>query len=631
MRAITSRNFRVLSDFMEIRRFMVEVYEKDWRNGVPAPFWEYALSSSWMDHTYLHRCRVWEEENKIVAFVFYENPVSDVYFSLRPGYEELAAEMVAYADSDMPTAADGGRRLVIFEGQQAIEEAAKAAGYMREFGYQERVYDYERPLDFPLPPGFHFVKPGEMEPGKVAECCWKGFDHEQEEGPWDGDDESVRHILAAPHATPLYPVAIENERREYVCYAGMWWTPENQLAYMEPLCTVPEYRGKGLASAALSELYRRMKPLGATHMTGGDHPFYEKVGFEARIGWTFWKKKDEGGQTPRLVNMLNQEFRGVELVCREGEVLLERVGGYADLVNRIPNTLKTKFASASAGKVFVAVGILQLIEQGRLRFGDTLGDLLPQELYHIDPLVTVEQLLTHTSGVPDYFDESVMEEYEELWVDYPNYKIRHNADLLPLFIHKEMMYPRGERFQYNNTGYVLLAMILEQVSGMDFDVYLRRNIFEVCDMHDTGYYELDRLPANCANNYIWDENNNSYRTNIYCVDAKGTGAGGAFVTAADILRFWQGLASGKLLSPEMVSQMLSRKSGDGADSEEGYYGYGVWIIDSGAVDIPYFQGCDPGVSFLSEYHPEKKITTVLVSNYGDNVWEEMRRIRQNLY
>lgn len=328
---------------------------------------------------------------------------------------------------------------------------------------------------------------------------------------------------------------------------------------------------------------------------------------------------------------LQQDFRGAETVSREGEILFQRVTGCADLANQVPNTIDTKFASASAGKVFVAVGILQLIQQGRLRFEDTLGSLLELDLHDMDPLVTVEQLLTHTSGVPDYFDESVMDEYEELWTDYPNYKIRHNADLLPLFIHKKMMYPRGERFQYNNTGYVLLAMILERITGMEFDAYLKESVFDVCGMKDTGYYELDRLPARCANNYIYDEPSNSYRTNIYSVDAKGTGAGGAFVTAPDILRFWEGLIGGKLLSPDMVSRMLRRHSGDGLDAEEGYYGYGVWIIGGEEMDIPYFQGCDPGVSFLSEYHPGKGIITVLVSNYGDNVWEEMRRIRKMLY
>lgn len=332
-----------------------------------------------------------------------------------------------------------------------------------------------------------------------------------------------------------------------------------------------------------------------------------------------------------IKSKLQQNFRGAEIISREGETLYQNVTGYADLANQVPNVLNTKFASASAGKVFVAVGILQLIERGKLRFADTLGSLLEMDLHSIDPLVTVEQLLTHTSGVPDYFDESVMEEYKELWADYPNYKIRHNADLLPLFIHKEMMYPRGERFQYNNTGYVLLAMILEKVTGMEFDAYLRQHVFEVCGMGDTGYYELDRLPAGCAANYIYDAAADSYRTNIYSVDAKGTGAGGAFVTLPDIVRFWEGLVCGKLLSPDMVSRMLCRQSGDGMSAEEGYYGYGVWIINRGNIDIPYFQGCDPGVSFLSEYHPEKKLITVLVSNYGDNVWEEMRRIRDLLY
>lgn len=332
-----------------------------------------------------------------------------------------------------------------------------------------------------------------------------------------------------------------------------------------------------------------------------------------------------------IENKLQKDFRGAELIVKNGEILFQRITGYRDLANEIPNTLETRFASASAGKVFVAVGILQLIERGELHFEDTLGELLDIDLQEIDPMVTVEKLLTHTSGVPDYFDESIMEEYEELWTDFPNYKIRHNADLLPLFIHREMMYPRGERFQYNNTGYVLLAMILEKITGMEFDEYLGKNVFEVCGMQKTGYYELDRLPAGCAGSYIYNEAADDYRTNIYSVDAKGTGAGGAFITVTDILRFWEGLISGKLLSADMVARMLSRQSGDGRDAEEGYYGYGVWIMDRGDAIIPYFQGCDPGVSFLSEYHPGKNIITVLVSNYGDNVWEEMRRIRENFY
>lgn len=330
--------------------------------------------------------------------------------------------------------------------------------------------------------------------------------------------------------------------------------------------------------------------------------------------------------------MFDSNFRGNIYIIKDNEILYENVTGFADLANEVQNSLETKFASASAGKVFVAVAILQLIEQGKMQFEDTLGTLLDMDFGQIDKDVTVRQLLTHTSGVPDYFDESVMEEYEELWIDYPNYKIRRNDDLFPLFMDKPMMYSKGEKFQYNNSGYVLLASIVEKVTGMYFDEYLQKNIFDVCDMTSTGYYELDRLPAKCASNYIWCEDTKSYRTNIFSVDVKGTGAGGAFITVKDIASFWNGLISGKLLSKEMAEQMLAKQSGDGSDKEEGYYGYGVWIIENeNGIDIPYFQGCDPGVSFISEYNPNNNMISVLVSNYCDNVWKEMRKIRENFY
>lgn len=197
------------------------------------------------------------------------------------------------------------------------------------------------------------------------------------------------------------------------------------------------------------------------------------------------------------MKMEDHHFRGNIYVVQDSKVLLEQVSGFSDLANEIPNTMETKFASASAGKVFVAVAILQLIEQGKIHFDDTLGELLGIDLHSIDKDVTVEQLLTHTSGVPDYFDESMMNEYEELWADYPNYKIRHNNDLFPLFIDKPMMYLKGEKFQYNNSGYVLLAAIIEKVTGMYFDKYLQTNIFDVCDMKGTGYYELDHAAQMC--------------------------------------------------------------------------------------------------------------------------------------
>ncbi|GHU53748.1 serine hydrolase [Bacilli bacterium] len=294
------------------------------------------------------------------------------------------------------------------------------------------------------------------------------------------------------------------------------------------------------------------------------------------------------------------------------------------MANNIPNETDTKFATASAGKVFVATGILQLIEKGTLHFDDTIGGILDFDLKAIDRSITIKQLLIHTSGIPDYFDEAIMDEYADLWKDFPNYKIRKSMDLLPLFINKPMMYKAGEKFQYNNTGYVVLGLIIEKISGLPFDGYLGKEIFEPCGMHNTGYYELDRLPGKCANSYIYDEERKEYYTNIYSVDVKGTGAGGAFTTIIDIEKFWSNLLDRKLLSEKTLNQMFSVQSNAGNE----YYGYGIWLEKNEESYEPFFQGSDPGVSFISSYNREKDLLITIISNTGNNVWKMRREIKK---
>lgn len=292
MKQITSRPYRILQDHMAVYQFMLEIYEKDWRNGVPAPFLEYALYSDWMDKGYTYLDRLWFDGDTIVGFVFYENPVDDVYFSLRPGYEELAPEMVAYAEKHMPRP-NGKHQLILCGAQKPFVEAAKAAGYQMVYEEPDMQYDFAKPLTYALPEGFRFVPVGEADYAKIMKCCHYGFENDKTDGPWEEDIRDYQ-MAYAPHATMEYAVCVENVAGEYVCFAGMWWTPENKLAYMEPLCTLPEYRGRGLAAAALSELYRRMQPLGATHMTGGASPFYEKIGYELAVVWTHWMKFEQG-------------------------------------------------------------------------------------------------------------------------------------------------------------------------------------------------------------------------------------------------------------------------------------------------------------------------------------------------
>jgi len=185
-----------------------------------------------------------------------------------------------------------------------------------------------------------------------------------------------------------------------------------------------------------------------------------------------------------------------------------------------------------------------------------------------------------------------------------------------------MMYNPGEKFQYNNTGYVVLAMIIEKIVGMDFDKYLAKLIFEPCGMKSTAYHELDRLPANCATAYIHDEERDEYFTNYYSTNAKSDGAGGVYTTVDDIARFWKHFFAADIVSVQTVATMTSVQATEvDEDGDCTDYGFGFWL-DEG---VPFFQGMDPGISFMTRRQPCGTLT-VLMSNFCDNVW----RINNNI-
>jgi len=315
----------------------------------------------------------------------------------------------------------------------------------------------------------------------------------------------------------------------------------------------------------------------------------------------------------KIKALIGKDFRGVVSVSKNGKPLFKEAYGYADMPNKRPNRVDTIFEVASGSKAFVATGIMKLVEEGKLSLDSTIGKLLDFDMKQISPAITIRQLLNHTSGIPDYFDESVMDDMTELWAKFPCYLMRTPEDMIPTFVDKPMMYAPGERFQYNNTGYTVLAMIIKKITGMDFDKYLDKLIFKPCGMKSTGYYELDRLPANCATAYIYDEECDEYHTNYYCTNAKSDGAGGVYTTVGDIELFWKHFLAGDIVSLETVKAMTSEQA---VDEDGDGYGFGFWLDE----DVPFFQGMDPGVSFMTRYQDDGLLTTV-VSNYCDNVWD----------
>ena len=286
--AITTKQFQLLTDINLVWDFLVDIYDRENGSGMPAPFFEHAIRASWMDASYSHLDRLWFDGDKTVAFVYYEAPVTDIYFAVRKGYEYLADELIDYAVTTMPDF-DGNQQFVLFNGQEFLMEAAKKRGFEMVFEYESRVFDFENELNYELPEGYHFVEPSDIDVLKLF-TDWDKYDGSNDWTPAKSHKDCVAEFMApSPHSTHEYDVVIADENGEYACFSGMWWIPQNKLAYMEPLCTSPEHRRKGLAAAALTKHYRTMKSLGATHMSGGEDPFYEKIGYGKGFHFSFWK------------------------------------------------------------------------------------------------------------------------------------------------------------------------------------------------------------------------------------------------------------------------------------------------------------------------------------------------------
>lgn len=174
---LRTKQFQPLTDVGMVWDFMTDVYTHDRVNGVPAPFFEYALSSSWLDKHYLYMDRLWLDGDDVVAFAFYEEPCTDVYVCLCPGYEALADEIVEYGEMSMPRF-DGEKAFVLFSGQRALIDAVRRRGFAPDHEETEWVFDFSAGvLDRPLPEGFHFVDPLKCDPLKLTLCFWKGFGH----------------------------------------------------------------------------------------------------------------------------------------------------------------------------------------------------------------------------------------------------------------------------------------------------------------------------------------------------------------------------------------------------------------------------------------------------------------------
>lgn len=321
------------------------------------------------------------------------------------------------------------------------------------------------------------------------------------------------------------------------------------------------------------------------------------------------------------------DFSGTVMVKNKDRLVFEHARDYANRSEELQNNIDTRFGIASGCKLFTAIAIAQLVDKGVLSFQTRIKECLNIDFPHFDEKVTIHHLLTHTSGIPDYFDEEVMDDFADLWKEQPMYLLNDLDDFLPMFQHQQMMFHPGEKFHYNNAGFIVLGLIVEQKTGLRFTDYVEKNIFTRCGMKASGYFSLDQLPKNTTYGYIKNEEDDTWKTNIYSIPLKGGADGGAFVTASDMMKLWEALFNGDLLSKETTDQLLHPYN---LVKDEVYYGYGLWINKrNGGIFKYHIMGYDPGVSFHSAVYPTLGMKVVVLSNKGDGAYQVNKAIEES--
>lgn len=296
-------------------------------------------------------------------------------------------------------------------------------------------------------------------------------------------------------------------------------------------------------------------------------------------------------------------FSGTVLVAKGDHVLFQGAYGLASREYDVPNTMNTQFNLGSANKMFAAVSIAQLMERGKLKFDDPIGNHLGADW--IDPQigrkVTIAHLLTHTSGLSEIFaSDELRKGSKELYKEI--------KDLQPIAVRSTLTREPGTQWSYCNTNFLLLGVIVEKLSGQSYFDYLQKNIFEPAGMTRTAALDLERINKGYAQGYgkqpkvqtpmpargpkpppfreivttmadlqeQLEREGYDWVNNVFRHFAKGTPQGGMVSTAADLPKFANAFNSGKLLQPRTARLMSTPKP-----PVAPHWGYGIMMTDAG--------------------------------------------------
>jgi CubicO group peptidase (beta-lactamase class C family) len=322
-----------------------------------------------------------------------------------------------------------------------------------------------------------------------------------------------------------------------------------------------------------------------------------------------------------IIDSISQRYRekvpGISIMAiKSGNIVFSKQFGLANLEYDIPITLSTVFNLASISKQFTAMAIMMLVEEGILGYEKMLTDYLSELSYCQG--VTVRHLLNNTSGIENYY--RIIERIDKSVVNVTN------KDVYSLLIdQKSLLFEPGSKFDYSNSNWVLLSLLIENLSGLSYSQFIEENIFNRIGMKDAMVFdEMQPIVKNRA--YGYRKENNNY----YCdyVEALTVGDGGIFATIEDLYIWDQVLYTDKLVSRESIALAFTNGTGEG---EEKYgFGWSIEDYETGNKKV-WHTGLDAGFRSVITRYLDKEFTVIILSNSSQCTWDERKKITNELY
>jgi D-alanyl-D-alanine carboxypeptidase len=298
-----------------------------------------------------------------------------------------------------------------------------------------------------------------------------------------------------------------------------------------------------------------------------------------------------------------------------GKVIFKKSYGAREINSKEKISSSTNFNIASLTKQFTAIAILQLAEKNKLSLSDKLSIFFPEMNAKLADAITVKQLLTHTSGVPDHYD----------YTDTKNIHHIHDSDVFNAIKNADFTYfIPGTKFRYSNTAFCLLALIIEKTSGLSYSEYLQKNIFSCAGMKHSTVWNEHAFIFKPAIGYEWKAVQKQFKKsqaeeNIFF---STEGDGGIYTSVNDYLKWFKALQSDKIFSKKITDEARSIQFAIDENKKLGY-GFG-WFIDSNDVwEKVYHSGSNGGFRSFSFTIPSQNMLIVIFSNRDDIDLEEL--------